>query len=126
MPSFSVHALRSIEAFAASMRLPARSARDGSYTFVFERSGTLSLTPAQDGMQVLVSLARRPERSDAALQRRALARAGLNPSTSRFLHAGLGNDGSLIFAIGIHDTALDLPTIEDCFRELVAAHDEIA
>jgi type III secretion system chaperone SycN len=126
MASFSVHALRSIEAFASSMGLPAQPARDGSFTFVFQRSGTLSLTPATDGVQALVSLARMPDRLDGNLQRRALARAGLNPLTNKFLHAGVASDGSLIFAMSIEDTVLDLPTLESCFRELVAAHDEVA
>jgi type III secretion system chaperone SycN len=126
MASFSIHALRSVEAFAASLGLPARPARDGSFTFVFERSGTLSLTPAEDGAQALVSLARRPARSDSNLERRALARAGLDPATNRYLHAGLAGDGSVVFAIGIDDTALDLPTLESCLRELNAAHDAIS
>ena len=126
MASFSTHALRAIDAFAASMDLPARPARDGSFTFVFERSGTLSLTPAEDGAQALVSLARMPARTDGALQRRALARAGLNPMTNRYLHAGMAGDGSLVFAIGLDDGVLDLPTLEGCLRELNAAHDDIA
>ena len=35
-------------------------------------------------------------------------------------------DGSLVFAMGIEDTALDLPTLETCLRELNAAHDAIS
>ena len=107
------------------MGLPAKAARDGSYTFIFERSGTLSLTPAEDGAQVLLSLARKADRPDAAWERRALARAGINQTTSKMLHAGLASDGSLVFALGVEDTSLDLPTLERCFDELVTAHREI-
>lgn len=123
--AFSVHALRSIEAFAASMELTAQPARDGSFTFVFERSGSLSLTSSDDGAETLVSLARQPTRSDPAIERRALAVAGLDPTTNRFLHAGLARDGSIVFAQAIADTAFDLPALEACLQRLIAAHDAI-
>lgn len=127
MASFSTHSLRAIEAFTASLGLPPQPpARDGSFTFVFERSGKLSLTPTQDGERALVSLARMPERTDAGRERRALARAGFNPTTGRYLHAGLAGDGSLIFAIALDDGAFDLPTLEACLQELVAAHQDVA
>ena len=125
MASFSNSALMAISSFAGSLGLTANPARDGSFTFVFERSGTFSLTPSDDGNQALVSLARIPVRTDAAMERRALARAGLNPTTSRFLHAGLATDGSIVFSMALHDTDLDLPTLESCLGELVSAHAEI-
>jgi hypothetical protein len=31
-----------------------------------------------------------------------------------------------VFAIALDETALDLPTLEECLRELNAAHDDIS
>jgi type III secretion system chaperone SycN len=126
MASFSVGALRAIETFAASLGLPVRPARDGSFSFVFDRSGTLSLTPSNDGARTLVSLARVPPRHDLTVERRALDRAGLNPTTNQFLHAGLAADGSLVFAVSVEDGDISLPALESCFEQLTAAHDAIA
>ena len=48
---------------------------------------------------------------------------GLDPTTSRFLHAGVAPDGSIVFALSVDDRDIDLPTIESCLNQLIAAHD---
>jgi type III secretion system chaperone SycN len=120
---FSRSALQVVEAFAAGLGLPPRPARDGSFTFAFERLGQLTLTPAQDASRVLVSLARRPARLDAALMQRALARAGFDPTSGRVVHAGLAADDSLVYAASLDEAELDLPTIDGCLQQLAALHD---
>lgn len=113
---------QAIEAFGAQFGLSPRPARDGSYTFVFAASGTLTLTPSQDGQRTLVSLARDPGRVDAALMRRVLSQAGVDPTTNRFLHAGLGADDSVLFAISLEQPDLSIPVLEACFQQLSGLH----
>ena len=125
MGTLNSTSLYAIEQFSSSIGLPARPARDGSFTFVFERSGTLSLTPSADSSRVLLSLARMPLRADNAIERRALQKAGIDPTTSRLVHAGLAADGSIVLAVGFGENELDLPALESCFQELVRAHDEL-
>src|SRR5262245_23680644 len=101
MGTLTAASLYAIEQFATSIGLAASPARDGSFSFVFERSGTLSLTPSADGSRVLLSLARQPLRVDLAIEQQALQRAGLDATSSRFLHAGLAGDGSIVLAVSL-------------------------
>lgn len=125
MGTLNSSSLYAIEQFSGSIGLPARPARDGSISFVFERSGTLSMTPSADGSRVLVSLARKPVRPDSAVERRALQKAGIDPTSSQFLHAGIANDGTIVLIMSLGENEFDLPALESCFERLVQAHDEI-
>jgi type III secretion system chaperone SycN len=119
--TFSNQALQAIEAFAANMGLSAQPAPDGSYSFVFERSGTLTLTSATDGERTLVSLRGTPGRIDEEIESRLLALAGPDVTTGRFLSTGLMRDGAALFAVGIDDREMDLPVMEVCIQQLMAA-----
>lgn len=114
-----------VEAFAGSLGLPAVPARDGSYSFAFARSGLLTLTAAPDG-RTLVSLARQPARPGRDTEARALAAARPDPTTGRFLHAGLAADGSLVFVLALEPAEFDLPALDACLQQLVAVQDEVS
>ena len=124
--AFSTQALQALEGFAASLRLPLSAAADGSYSFVFERSGTLTLTSAEDGQRTLLSLAARPHRLDEEIEQRLLALAGPDITSERFLSTGLTRDGEAMFVVGINDSEIDLPTLERCMQQLFAARAAIA
>lgn len=119
--AFSSQALQAIEALAGSLGLPANPAADGSYSFVFQRSGTLTLTSAADGRRTLVSLAAQPYRLDEELERRLLELAGPDITTDRFLSTGITRKGEAMFAISVDDTEISLPTLETCMQQLFAA-----
>lgn len=118
MASLSTRALGSIQTFASAMGLSATPSADGSYAFRFRHSGALSITPA-DGDRLVMSLAWRPDRSDAAGLRRLLAIAGPDPSGGPFLHSGLAPDGSYVAAIALPQDGLDLPTLDSGLRRLL-------
>lgn len=117
---------QAIERFAQQLGLPARPARDGSFTFVFADRGALTMTPSRDGRRVVVSLAQRPPRVDGEVLGRALARAGLDPAIDDLVHVGLTGDDSLVFSVGVDDGACDLPMLESCLQALSSAHRSIA
>lgn len=118
----SQRSLRVVESFAGQLGLPARAAADGSFTFVFASTGTLSVTGSRDGHRVFVSLARKPARVEAGLLARALSLAGPEPATNRLVQAGLSADESLHLSVGLDDDALDLPALDEAFQGLVALH----
>ena len=119
---FSRISQQAIASFAGQLGLPAVPARDGSYSFVFEQTGTLTLTSSRDGARVLVSLARRPARLDSELLGAALARAGLDDAMGRVLHAGLASDDSIVFSLSLDEAECDLPTLDACLQTLSAHH----
>lgn len=119
--TFSTQALQSLESFAASIGLPLTPAADGSYSFVFERSGTLTLTSAEDGQRTLLSLAARPHRLDEEIEQRLLALAGPDITSERFLSTGLTRNGEAMFVVSIDDGDISLPTLETCMQQLFAA-----
>ena len=124
--AFSTQALRALEAFAASVGLPLVPASDGSYSFVFQRSGTLTLTSAGDGQRTVLSLAVRPLRLDEEVEQRLLQLAGPDFTTERFMAAGLTRTGDAMFAVSIDDSEISLPTLETCMQQLFAARAAIA
>jgi hypothetical protein len=124
--AFSSQALQAIEALASSLGLPLTGASDGSYSFVFERSGTLTLTSARDGQRTLLSLSAQPYRLDEDVERRLLGLAGPDITTDRFLSTGLTRKGEMMFAISIDDTEISLPTLETCMQQLFAARSTIS
>jgi type III secretion system chaperone SycN len=125
MPGLSQRVVQIIESFAASMGLPARAAADGSFSFVFSRSGTLSLTSSEEGDRLLVSLARDPVRSDSDLEWRLLLQAGLDPATQTFLHSGMSPDGGLFHVMEFAEDDVDLPALDAVLRRLMEAHEEL-
>lgn len=118
---FSDSARRTIEAFARQLKIEARPASDGSYSFAFDRSGDLTFTPARAGERTVVSLARRPLAMNETVERQALQLAGPDPTTGRFLHAGTTRDGSVVFAVSIGDNEFDLPILDTCLQRLLQA-----
>lgn len=115
-----------IEGFAASLGVPLTPATDGSYSFVFERSGTLTLTSAADGERTLVSLAARPHRLDQEIEQRLLALAGPDMTTERFLSTGVTRDGEAMFVVSIGDSEISLSVLETCMQQIFAARAAIA
>jgi hypothetical protein len=124
--AFSSQALQAIHGFAANLGLPAQPALDGSYSFVFERSGMLTLTSSTDGERVLLSLFMQPSRLDEDVERRLLDLAGPDITTNRFLSVGLTRDGGALFAVGIDDAEMGLPVLDTCLQQLMAARSAVA
>lgn len=118
---FSPQAVQAVESFAANLGLPARPAADGSYSFRFERSGTLTLTSAEDGVRTLVSLATHPLRMNEDLEARILLLAGPDRTTGRMMSAGVTKDGGAMFAVSVDDGEMSLPTLETCLQQLMTA-----
>lgn len=114
-----------VEAFAASMGIPAKTAPDGSIGFRFRNSGTLSVTPTSNSARVLMSLAWFPADKTATAERRLLDRAGVDPITGEALHTGLAPDGSFICAVALDAAGLDLPTFDERLRMLLSLRDQI-
>ena len=123
MPALSTRAARSVEAFAASMGLPATPAGDGSYSFRFRRSGTVTITPAANGSRAMFSLAWSPSRADRASERLLLELAGPDPSSGRFIQSGMATDGSFVCAVAIDDNEMDLPVLDQWLRRLMEIRD---
>jgi type III secretion system chaperone SycN len=119
--AFTPQITQAIEGFAANLGVPARPARDGSYSFRFERSGTLTLTASEDGARALLSLATAPLRVSEDLEWRILSLAGPDVTTGRFLSAGLARDGSAMFAVGVDEEEMSLPALETCLQQLMQA-----
>lgn len=126
MLGLSPRVVQVVEAFAASMGLPARPSADGSFNFEFSRSGDLSLTGSEDGEHLLVSLARNPERRDPDLEQRVLSRAGFDPTTQSFLHSAMDSDGALFHVVEIAANDIDLPTLDAALRRLMEAHESLS
>jgi type III secretion system chaperone SycN len=118
--SFSAPVSRTIEAFAAQLGLPTSPAADGSHTFVFNRSGSLTFTAAEP-RRVVISLSRRIDVMNETVERRILSLAGPDVNGRHFVHAGTTRDGSAVFAISLDEGRVDLPAIEVCLQQLLAA-----
>src|SRR4051794_6859335 len=116
--AFSTQALRAVESLAASLGLPLVPASDGSYSFMFEQSGRLSLTSAAAGDRTVVSLSMRPHRLDEEVEQRLLALAGPDITSNRLLSTGVTRDGSVIFAVSVDDGEMSLPMLETCMQQL--------
>jgi hypothetical protein len=125
MAQFSASALQVIERFAGNMGLPAIPAPDGSFGFVIERAGTLSLVASEVGTRVIVGLDRVPYRSDISMERRFLDLAGFDPTTANFVHAGMAGDGSMVLAIDFDDERFDMQSLDFAVGRLMALHDSV-
>jgi hypothetical protein len=105
--------------------MPAPAA-DGSYTFVFEHSGTLSLLATRDRKHIVMALGRMPVSDDETFIRRFFMGAALEALTSGPLHAGIAPDGACYYATVIAGEEFDLPTLESNLNQLFAAHEAVA
>jgi hypothetical protein len=126
MGQFSMKALQVIDNFAASMGLPAIPASDGSFGFVIDHVGTLSLVASDVGRRVIVGLDRIPFRSDTAMERNLLDLAGFDPTTSTFAHAGMASDGTMILAVDFDEDRFDLQSLDYAVERLTALHDSVS
>jgi type III secretion system chaperone SycN len=125
MGQFSTAAQRTVEDFAINVGLDATPAPDGSYGFELSRSGTLSLTPSDSSDRIIISLARVPYRSDISTERKVLELAGLDLTTTTFVHSGLAQDGNLVLSIDVEEGLFDLATLDASLRRLIELHDSI-
>lgn len=128
MAEFSSQAQQTIAAFAESMMMNGvpRPAADGSYTFLFEKSGTLTLIPASDGRNVILAVGRRPAIDDVSTMRVFFGNAGLEVTSTGPLHAGIAPNGDYYYAVVIPNGRFNLPTLETALNECFAAHDAVA
>ncbi len=126
MAEFTQRTLNTIEAFASSMNLPTIPAPDGSFSFRFQRSGELNITPSTDNRRLLVNLSRMPASPDTEHQYHFLRRAGRDLTRNRFLHTGLAPDGSFVFVISIDEDRFSLQELEQTVDDLIAAHDSLS
>ncbi|MEJ1160545.1 CesT family type III secretion system chaperone [Prosthecomicrobium sp. N25] len=118
MAAYSPRAAAAVERFAASVGLAPRPARDGTVSFLIAGAGLLTLTPAEDGDRLLVSLAWAPDRPRPEDELALLACAGRNPSTGRYTHAGIAPDDSFVLTLAIEDAEVDLPALDETLRAL--------
>ena len=125
MKAFSRQSLQVVEDFARSLDLRAEASPDGSFSFAFEYSGTFTLTASGDGKRTIASLSRWPVREEARGELRLLECAGLEPTSSTLLHAGLARDGSYVVSIQIDQDALDLPRLDTVFRQLAQTQEQV-
>lgn len=119
--AFSQQTVRTIDEFAASMHIVAHPAVDGSYSFVFERSGTLTFTSTPSGDTTLLSLHVPLPVLNEDMELLLIRLAGPEISTGRFLSAGVCRDGGAMLAVKIADEEMSLPQIETCLQQLLAA-----
>jgi hypothetical protein len=119
--AFPERARLAIESFAGNVGLVAVPATDGSYSFAFERSGVLTFTPASDGERTLLSLFAPDHRPGPQADATLIGLAGPEISTGRFLSVGLSRDGGIVLAVSLDNADIDLPAIEECLQQLLAA-----
>ncbi|WP_378941118.1 hypothetical protein [Mesorhizobium sp. ANAO-SY3R2] len=119
--AFSRQTVSTIDEFAASMNVVARPAVDGSYSFVFERSGTLTFTSSPSGDATLLSLHVPLRALNEDMELRLVRLAGPEISTDRFLSVGVTRDGGAMLVVKIGDDEMSLPQLETCLQQLLAA-----
>lgn len=109
-----------IESFAAQLGLPARAAKDASYGFVFDGTGTVTFTPARPGGGVVMSLSWKPARVDGGLMRKCLANGGFDASAGLTVHASLSSDEVILLSVRFEENQISLPMVETCMQDLFA------
>lgn len=119
--AFSRQAISTIDEFAASMSIVARPAVDGSYSFAFQRSGTLTFTSTPTGETVLLSLHVSVPFINDETELRLMQLAGPERSTNRVLSVGTTRNGGAMLVVKIGDQEMNLPQIETCLQQLLAA-----
>lgn len=123
--SFTNAGLHAIKSFAERAGIAAVPARDGSYSFTFERSGTLSFVPSENGDGLIIFLMRTPPYPDSRRELKALQLAGDDRPTGRSLHAGVTQDGAIIVSFVLDNSDVDVPTVLACIDRLISVQDEL-
>lgn len=123
--SFSNASLHAIRSFAERAGIVAIPARDGTFSFAFERSGMLSFVPSEDGEQLLIFMMRTPSYPDPEREIKMLQLAGDDRFTGRPLHAGLTPEGAIVLSFVLDNSNVDVPTILTCVDRLIGAQDEL-
>lgn len=111
--------LDAVARFAGQFGLPARPARDGSFSFAFAQDGVLTLTPPDGRGRACLSLARRLDRPEPGMARAALLQAGFDPSLDRVIHVCLTGDNQLSFTLALEAGRLSLPDLENGLQALM-------
>lgn len=124
--AFSNQVVRTIDEFAASMSIVARPAADGSYSFAFQHSGTLTFTSTAAGDATLLSLLVSTSFLNEATELRLIQLAGPERSTNRFLSVGMTSSGAAILVVKIGEQEMNLPQIETCLQQLLTARSAIS
>lgn len=124
--ALSRQAIGGIDEFAASMNIVARPAADGSYSFVFQHSGTLTFTATSADDMTLLSLHVPLPFINEDMELRLMQLAGPERSTNRFLSVGITRNGEAMLVVKIGDQEMNQPQIETCLQQLFAARDAIA
>lgn len=106
-----------IDRFAEGMGLVATPQRDGSVSFMFERSGRLTFTPADDGERLVMSLTRPVQMAAPDI----LARARYEPTLDVMVQAGMTRSGAAVLAIAYDGSRFELSDLDRGFRHLLAA-----
>ncbi|MDN2581417.1 hypothetical protein [Aquibium sp. ELW1220] len=97
MASLPNSILATVQRFAESMNLVAAPARDGSYIFEFETTGTLSFTPSAGGTgPAVMSLSRELRSPRYAALPALLRQAGYDAALDRTIHVGLSRKGRAV------------------------------
>ncbi|MGV6871589.1 CesT family type III secretion system chaperone [Pseudochelatococcus sp. B33] len=123
--SFTNASLHAIESFAERAGIVAIPARDGTFSFTFERSGTLSFVPTDDSEQLIIFMKRTPRYPDPDRELKALKLAGDDRSTRRTLHAGVTAEGAIVLSFVLDNSDIDVPTVLACIDRLISAQDEL-
>lgn len=123
--SFSNASLYAIESFAQRAGIAAVPAGDGTFSFTFERSGTLSFMPGEQQDQLVIFMARTPRYPDAERDLKALKLAGDDRHTGRTLYAGVTADGAIVLSFVLDNSEIDVPTVLACVDRLISAQDEL-
>jgi hypothetical protein len=118
MPALDPSARAAVGQFAQSMGLTARENDDGSFGFDFADTGRLSITPAQVGDVVLVSLRRRLVLDDLVPLARLAAAGGPDPLEGFVFQPGLTKADQAVLTVAIARCDFDLPRLDAAFLAL--------
>lgn len=125
MAELSMSAKSVIGSFAADLGVDAGAAPDGSYNFVFERMGTLSIMPTDRDPGVVIALARQPQTHSSDYERRLLAAGGIDRATNKLIYTAIAGDGSHIIAVDFDETRWSLPELDETLRFLQGLHNAV-
>lgn len=126
MAQFPHRARQQVEAFAENLGLVAKPAPDGSYGFIFAKSGLLSFVASQDEARVVVCLVRPSSQVNLSTPIRFFRLAGLDPATSNFVHAGISADNNCVLAISLEESRFDMQSIFETLSRLTDLYDSLA
>ena len=100
------------------MDLPAEMADDGSYNFVFEKSGRLGFAPTEDGHGAVISLGRNAPSLSSQTLLSLLSAGGFEPYSNLTIHAGLAGQNTCVLATIVEEGELGVPELEQIFTLL--------